>query len=59
MTSRCERVEVERGSIPYSAVIQPSPWPFRNGGTRSSTLTVQMTFVSPTSMRAEPSACLV
>ena len=37
------RVVVARGSMPYSAVIQPSPLPFRNGGTRSSTLTVQMT----------------
>ena len=47
------------GSIPYSEVIQPSPWPLRKGGTRSSTLTVQITRVSPTSMSAEPSACLL
>ena len=59
VASRCVRVVVARGSMPYSAVIQPSPLPFRNGGTRSSTLTVQMTWVSPTSISAEPSACLV
>src|SRR5438128_4634249 len=53
--SRCERVEVERGSMPYSAVIQPSPWPLRNGGTRSSTLTVQITLVAPNSTSTEPS----
>ena len=57
--SLCVRVEVARGSIPYSEVIQPSPWPLRKGGTRSSTLTVQITRVSPTSMSADPSACLL
>ena len=31
--SRCERVVVARGSIPYSAVTQPSPLPLRKGGT--------------------------
>jgi len=33
--------------MPYSAVTQPSPLPFLCGGTRSSTLAVQMTLVSP------------
>ena len=58
-TSRWERVVVARGSMPYSAVTQPSPLPLRNGGTRSSTLTVHTTRVSPTSIRQEPSACLL
>ena len=30
--SRAERVWVERGSMPYSAVTQPWPLPRRNGG---------------------------
>jgi hypothetical protein len=34
--SRRIRVWVARGNIPYSAVTQPSPVFFRNGGTRSS-----------------------
>ena len=34
---------VARGSMPYSAVTQPLPVPRRNGGTRSSTLAVQIT----------------
>jgi hypothetical protein len=41
------RVLVARGSIPYSAVSQPWPLPFRNGGTPSSTLTVHSTRVCP------------
>ena len=41
--SRVERVVVARGSMPYSAVTQPLPVPRRNGGTRSSTLAVQIT----------------
>lgn len=43
----------------YSAVTQPLPVPLRNGGTDSSTLAVQMTLVSPHSIRQEPSACFV
>ena len=31
LASRWLRVVVERGSMPYSAVIQPSPLPLRNG----------------------------
>ena len=54
--SRSVRVLVERGSMPYSAVSQPWPLPFRNGGTLSSTLAVQSTRVSPHSISTEPSA---
>ena len=50
---------VARGSIPYSAVTQPLPLRYRNGGTFSCTEAVQMTRVSPTSMSTEPSACLM
>ena len=56
--SRWFRVVVARGSMPYSAVTQPLPELRRNGGTRSSTLAVQMTRVSPASISTEPSACL-
>src|SRR5206468_9735851 len=55
--SRGVRVLVERGSIAYSAVTQPSPCPFRNGGTLSSTDAVQMTLVAPNSTSTEPSGC--
>ena len=34
--SRRVRSRVARGSMPYSAVIQPRPWPFSHGGSRSS-----------------------
>src|SRR6186997_3517650 len=54
--SRSLRVLVARGSMPYSAVTQPLPVLRRNGGTRSSTLAVQMTRVRPTSISTEPSA---
>src|SRR5881227_43690 len=54
--SRAVRVCVERGSMPYSAVIQPWDLPRRNGGTVSSTLAVHSTWVSPHSIRTEPSA---
>jgi len=49
----------ERGSIPYSAVTQPCPLPFKNPGTFSSTLAVHITWVSPNLINTEPSACLV
>ena len=42
--------------IAYSLVIQPSPSPFRKGGTPSSTEAVHTTRVSPSWIRAEPSA---
>jgi hypothetical protein len=53
--SRVVRVEVARGSMPYSAVTHPLPVLRKNGGTRSSTDAVQMTFVRPDSIRTEPS----
>lgn len=56
MVSRCVRVLVARGSIAYSAVTQPVPLFRRKGGTRSSTEAVQITFVPPTSINADPSA---
>jgi hypothetical protein len=49
----------ERGSIPYSAVTQPVPEPFKNGGTESSTEAVQMTLVLPISIKQEPSAYFI
>jgi len=57
--SREPRVCVARGSMPYSAVTQPEPLPFRNGGTFSSTLALHSTRVAPTSTSTEPSACFV
>jgi len=57
--SRSLRVWVERGSMPYSAVTQPSPLPFLCGGILSSTLAVHSTRVSPITTSTEPSACLV
>ena len=50
---------VERGSMPYSAVTQPSPLPRRKPGTRFSTLAVHSTRVSPKLISTEPSACRV
>ena len=49
---------VARGSIAYSAVIQPLPCPLRKAGTLSSTLTEHSTRVFPISIIAEPSAKL-
>src|SRR5439155_18390173 len=43
--------------MPYSAVTQPLPVLRKNGGTRSSTLAAHTTFVRPTSMSTDPSAC--
>jgi hypothetical protein len=45
VASRPERVDVARGSMPYSAVTQPLPAPRRKGGTLSSMLAMQMTRV--------------
>ena len=55
-TSRCLRSPVEAGSIPYSAVSQPRPWPAIQRGTDSSTEAVQITRVSPQEISAEPVA---
>ncbi len=54
--SRRPRLWVARGSMPYSAVTQPWPLPFRNGGTPSSRLAVTRTLVWPKETRHEPSA---
>src|SRR5581483_11564941 len=54
--SRGTRVRVARGSIAYSAVIQPRPLPLRQPGTPSSTVAAQRTRVSPNDTRHEPSA---
>src|SRR5712692_8811503 len=56
MLSRWLRSGVLRGSIAYSAVIQPVPLPSRNFGTLSVRVARQSTIVSPNAMRAEPSA---
>ncbi|MBA7480976.1 hypothetical protein ES707_16444 [subsurface metagenome] len=56
LSSRGVLVVVERGSMAYSAVIQPFPSPLRKVGTRSSTVTAQITLVCPSSMSADPSA---
>ena len=57
--SRSLRVCVARGSMPYSAVTQPSPLPRLCGGTFSSTEAVHSTRVSPNSISTEPSAWMV
>src|SRR6185503_17188583 len=54
--SRRVRSEVARGSMPYSAVTQPRPWPLSQGGRRSSRLAVTSTWVSPNFTKQEPSA---
>ena len=54
--SRGLRVCVERGSMAYSAVIQPCSVRCRWGGWVSSTLAAHSTRVLPTSIRADPSA---
>ena len=56
--SRRVRSEVARGSMPYSAVTQPRPWPLSQGGSRSSRLAVTSTWVSPNFTKQEPSAYL-
>src|SRR3989304_4035511 len=44
------------GSIEYSAVTQPWPFPCKKGGTFSSTVAEQIIFVFPISIKTEPSA---
>lgn len=56
LDSRGTRTRLARGSMPYSAVIQPLFWPFSQFGTFSSTLAVQTTWVLPNFTRQEPSA---
>ena len=54
--ARPERVCVARGSMAYSAVTHPFPFPSRKPGTFSSTEAVQITCVSPNAISADPSA---
>ena len=54
--SRGLRSPVDAGSIPYSAVTQPRPWPAIQRGTDSWTDAVQITRVSPHEISAEPVA---
>ena len=56
--SRRVRSSVARGSMPYSAVTQPRPWPLSQGGSRSSSVAVTSTWVSPNLTMQEPSAYL-
>ena len=56
--SRWLRSVPARGSMLYSAVTQPRPLPRIQPGTRSSMVAAQMTRVSPTRIRTEPSANL-
>ena len=56
ISGQIDRVDVARGSMPYSAVTQPWPRPFRKGGTLSSTLALHSTRVSPMQASTEPSA---
>src|SRR6266566_1503461 len=56
--SRRVRSRVARGSMPYSAVTQPLPWPLSQGGSRSSSVAVTSTWVSPNLTIQEPSAYL-
>src|SRR4030081_1441115 len=56
--SRRVRSSVARGSMPYSAVTQPRPWPLSHGGSRSSSVAVTSTWVSPNLTMQEPSAYL-
>ena len=57
LVGRSLRVLVDRGSMAYSAVTQPSPLPRRQRGTSSLTLAAQSTRVLPNSTSTEPSAC--
>ena len=54
--SRSIRLWVARGSMPYSAVTQPSPVPFNQRGVPVSTEAVHSTWVWPNLARHEPSA---
>src|SRR3990170_6146003 len=49
----------DRGSMAYSAVTHPLFLSLRWGGTFSSLVAVQMTLVSPTSIKTDPSAYLM
>jgi len=57
--SRFTRSGVAPGSIEYSAVTQPRPFPRNHGGTRSSTDAVQRMRVRPNSASTDPIASSV
>jgi hypothetical protein len=50
-------VDVDMGSMEYSAVSQPRPEFLRKGGTPASSEAVQITFVFPSSIRIDPPGC--
>jgi hypothetical protein len=52
----CLRSPVEAGSMPYSAVTQPRPFPAIQRGTASCADAVQITRVSPIVINADPVA---
>jgi hypothetical protein len=54
--SRGERVNVDRGNIPYSAVTHPRPEFRIHPGTPFSTVALHKTLVLPTSIKIDPSA---
>src|SRR5438874_8109951 len=54
--SRRVRSFVARGSMPYSAVTQPRACPLSHGGSRSSSVAVTRTCVSPNFTKQDPSA---
>ena len=56
---RRRRVDVEAGSISYSAVTQPLPDPALQAGTADSQQAVQSTTVPPAFNRMEPGAWCV
>src|SRR5437764_8442956 len=55
-TSRWLRSPVDAGSIEYSAVTHPRPWPFIQRGTSLTAEAVQITRVPPAEMSADPVA---
>jgi hypothetical protein len=56
VASRAVRLSVARGIIAYSLVIHPRPLPLMKLGTPASMDAVQITCVSPSRIKAEPSA---
>ena len=57
--SRGVRRLVLAGSMAYSAVTHPAPWPLRQRGTHSSTVAQHSTRVSPNSAMQDPLAFLM
>jgi hypothetical protein len=57
--SRCLRSLVAPGSIEYSAVSQPRPFPMSQLGTPSVTLAVHSTIVRPKVVSTDPGTALV